>query len=294
MDIFGRRKSYRNDNGELDLQNSIMINSCGYQEFNDTDIETLRAHGRIDYQLIYVIKGKGTFFINNKFVELEEGKFLIYKPKDIQNYKYYSKDKTAVYWVHFTGKSCDEILNRLSIIDDRNYYFVGVDSKSIEILDKIIYELQIKEKIYIEICNAYLMEFLCNLGRLKARFLEGKQNNRSLPIQNIMSVMHREYSKNHDLEYFASLCNLSKYRFIHSFKEYSGISPINYIIKIRIEKAKELLLSSSLNISEISSLVGYENSMYFSRLFKKNNGMSPTEYRKKNHNSNNIKVTIPL
>lgn len=281
IDIFGHRKFYRNDNGELDLENPLMINSCGYQKFDDRDIETLRVNGRVDYQLIYIIKGKGTFLINNKVVDIEEGNFLIYKPNDIQNYKYYLKDNAAVYWIHFTGKCCEEILTKLYLNDDKKHYFIGVDSKSIEILDKIIYELQVKEDLYIDICNACLMELLCNLGRLKASFQEGKQNNRNLVLQNIIRVMHREYNKNHDLEYFASLCNLSKYRFIHSFKEYSGMSPINYIIKIRMEKAKELLLSSSLNISEISSIVGYENSLYFSRLFKKSNGISPTEYRKK-------------
>jgi YesN/AraC family two-component response regulator len=70
--------------------------------------------------------------------------------------------------------------------------------------------------------------------------------------------------------------------FIHSFKSVMKMSPMQYIIALRISTAKGYLENSSKNIAEISYEIGYGNPLYFSRLFRKSTGMTPTEYRKRN------------
>ena len=70
-------------------------------------------------------------------------------------------------------------------------------------------------------------------------------------------------------------------RFIHSFKEVMNVPPMQYIVSLRIAAAKGYLENSNKNINEISNIVGYENALYFSRLFKKHTGMTPSEYKKK-------------
>ena len=67
------------------------------------------------------------------------------------------------------------------------------------------------------------------------------------------------------------------------------MSPMKYIISLRIAMAKGYLENSSKNIAEISSEIGYENALYFSRLFKKYTCMTPTEYRKRNKTSKDVK-----
>ena len=69
--------------------------------------------------------------------------------------------------------------------------------------------------------------------------------------------------------------------FIHSFKEVMNVPPMQYIVSLRIAAAKGYLENSDKNINEISNIVGYENALYFSRLFKKYTGMTPTEYKKR-------------
>ena len=70
--------------------------------------------------------------------------------------------------------------------------------------------------------------------------------------------------------------------FILSFKSVMKMSPMQYIISLRIAIAKGYLENTAKNISEISNEIGYENALYFSRLFRKHTGMTPTEYRKRN------------
>ena len=82
-----------------------------------------------------------------------------------------------------------------------------------------------------------------------------------------------------DMKKYAKELNLSYSRFAHMFTDQIGISPHKYILQYRIFKAAELLMTSSLNVSEISENVGFQDSLYFSRMFRKHMGMSPTEYR---------------
>ena len=68
--------------------------------------------------------------------------------------------------------------------------------------------------------------------------------------------------------------------FIRNFKEYTGTTPTQYLLSLRISNAQSLLESTSFNVTEIAEIVGYNNPLYFSRLFKKQCGVSPTEFRK--------------
>ena len=68
--------------------------------------------------------------------------------------------------------------------------------------------------------------------------------------------------------------------FIRCFKRYMGMTPLQYVTSIRITKAKDLLKNTAFTIQEVGRLVGYENPLYFSRIFKKQTGHSPSEYRK--------------
>ena len=79
--------------------------------------------------------------------------------------------------------------------------------------------------------------------------------------------------------------------FIHSFKNVMKVPPMQYIVSLRIAAAKGYLENSNKNITEIAATVGYDNALYFSRLFRKYTGMTPSEYRKKNkvNSQNNVK-----
>ena len=98
-------------------------------------------------------------------------------------------------------------------------------------------------------------------------------------IENIIRAMNENYHREYSVENYAKMCNLSISQFIRNFKKQTMYSPAKYIEKIRIAKAKELLCSSNLSIAEISSIVGYKDPYYFSKVFKKVASITPSEFR---------------
>ena len=95
-----------------------------------------------------------------------------------------------------------------------------------------------------------------------------------------VSHFHAHYNQGINIEEYARSRGMSVSWFIRNFKDYAGSTPAQYLLSLRISNAQSLLESTSYNVMEIAEIVGYNNPLYFSRLFKKQCGVSPTEYRK--------------
>ena len=99
-------------------------------------------------------------------------------------------------------------------------------------------------------------------------------------MEHAVQFFHENFSADIDISNYAASLHMSTCWFIRSFKQYVGVPPCKYLTSIRINKAKELLESTDCPVSEIGSIIGYENPLYFSRIFKKQTGLSPAAYRK--------------
>ena len=90
------------------------------------------------------------------------------------------------------------------------------------------------------------------------------------------------YQENITLDQLAEVCHVSKYHLAHAFTEEYGISPINYLISKRLTEAEHLLRTTDFSLSLISNTTGFSSPSYFAQIFKKQKGMSPTQFRKQN------------
>lgn len=98
-------------------------------------------------------------------------------------------------------------------------------------------------------------------------------------IEQAKDYIRSNYSRDISLDDVSRVVNISPYYFSKIFKESTGENFIEYLTGIRIDKAKELLGNTELSMKEICAMVGYSEPNYFSRSFKKNVGITPTEYR---------------
>lgn len=105
-------------------------------------------------------------------------------------------------------------------------------------------------------------------------------NNAPKYILDIKSLLDHNYDHSYSLNELAKQYNINKYKLVRDFTNYISISPINYLIKRRIEIAKKLLKTTTLSINEISYSVGIQNPNHFINLFKKTTNATPLSYRK--------------
>ena len=282
MDINVAYIDAENPNVE-DLSVPIKINNCGYYRVHTGPvIETYHPEGRNDYQLLYIAAGKGHFYFKGSKTAtvVEKGNMVLFRPGEEQVYYYYAEDKTEVYWVHFTGWKVEQYLDGYDLPKKENVFFTGVSPDYPWIYNQMIRELQLRRANYEDVNKLFIHHIFLTINRY---IKEGKQTKHETisDIERAVHYFNENYSKPITIEQYAQEHLMSVNWFIHSFKEVMHVPPMQYIVSLRIAAAKGYLESSNKNITEISNIVGYENSLYFSRLFKKYTGMTPSEYKKK-------------
>lgn len=142
-----------------------------------------------------------------------------------------------------------------------------------------IQELQLCRPRYDELISLQLR----NIFVLISRAIMSAKKFSSTSEKEVAFAMHyfrKNYNTEISIEEYSESRGLSNCWFIQCFKEITGSSPLQYILKLRISNAQSLLENTYYTITEIANMVGYTNSLYFSRLFHKYIGMSPKEYRK--------------
>ena len=266
-----------------DLSVPLRINNCGYYRVHTTPIiETPHPEGRNDYQLLYIAAGKGEFYFkgSKEPTIVTKGNMILFRPGEPQVYYYYAVDKTEVYWVHFTGWKVEEYLERYELPHDENVFYTGVSPDYPWIYNQMIRELQLQRVNHEDMISLYMHHIFITINR----YIKERRETKNDTINDIERAAHYfkdNYNKQISIEQYAAEHLMSVNWFIHSFKSVMKMSPMQYIISLRIAMAKGYLENSAKNIAEISNEVGYENALYFSRLFRKYTGMTPTEYRKK-------------
>ena len=266
-----------------DLTVPIKVNNCGYYRVHTTPvIETPHPEGRNDYQLLYIASGKGYFYFkgSKEPTVVTKGNMVLFRPKEPQVYYYYAVDKTEVYWVHFTGWKVEEYLERYELPKEENVFFTGVSPDYPWIYNQIIRELQLQRENYEDMIRLFLRHIFLTINRY---IKEGKQtkNDTINDIERAVHYFNENYSKPISIEQYASEHLMSVNWFIHNFKNVMKIPPMQYIVSLRIAAAKGYLENSNKNITEIANTIGYDNALYFSRLFRKYTGVTPSEYRKR-------------
>jgi len=247
------------------------------------------AAGRIlhEYQLIYLIKGEGTFqSAHYGAVRVTAGNIIMLFPEEWHTYQPDKKKGWEAYWIGFRGSNIDRLM--------RHYFF----SKDQPVLD-----IGFNENVVglyrqgIDIANYQRTAFqpmLAGIAQLMLGSVYYIDKNNSFRDKDILTkidqarVLIREnLTTEQTFEQIACQLNMSYSWFRRLFKQYTGFSPTQYLLEIKIQKAKELLASTTMPIKEIAYELNFESPGYFITFFKSKIGISPKAYRGKVHNNLN-------
>ena len=272
---------HKNRRDFKDKKSPLFVGSCGTYRLKTVEkLPTHRPRGRLDFQLIYIASGKGEFYFHGKKEIVNAGNMVIYRPKEEQRYYYYGVDQTEVYWVHFTGNNVKNILRKYGISDNTRIIYTGISIEYKNLFMSMIEELNLQRISYEEMLVNYFIILLIHLHRLTLQKPRKKNLQNMNEMEQAAQYFRMHYNKPISIENYAASHNMSISWFIQNFRQYANTTPAQYIQSLRVTNAKMLLETTSYNITEISNLVGYENPLYFSRFFRKQCGMSPSQFRK--------------
>lgn len=272
----------QNDEIDANIENlevPLQVNACGfYRLIRKTSMSVLRPNGRYDYQLLYVASGKAWFTFDSTPLEAPVGSMVIYPPEYKQQYIYYQKDHSEVYWIHFTGAEVQKLLDAYKL-PLHQILQIGISIQIQELFQTIIRELQVTRIYRDDFLALKLRELFLLISRSLSRKVSDTGQQQAI-MEEAVRYFNENYYRNIEIQTYASQLHMSTCWFIRSFRQYMGMPPLKYLTTIRTNRAKELLEGTAYTISEVGSIVGYDNPLYFSRIFRNETGMSPKQYRK--------------
>lgn len=264
-----------------DKSKPLIVGSCGtYRLRTKEKLPTWRPRGRLDYQLLYVASGKAHFFFGEEEQIVSAGHMVLYPPRQEQHYEYYAKDKPEVYWVHFTGGNVRNILKHFDIPVDGTVFYSGAPSAYQQLFKEMIHELQTCRVGYQELLEMYLRQIFLSIQRTRQEQKPTVNTFIQEEMDHAMRYFQEHYNESIMIEDYAQSRGMSVSWFLRNFKQTTNTSPMQYVLNLRINNAVSLLESTNYNVTEIGAIVGYDNPLYFSRIFKKQKGVSPSDYRK--------------
>ncbi len=255
----------------------LEINNCNVQKLKQKRTTILRERGRVDYYILYVLRGSCEVLDSGRIYTVGAGNLILYAPGERQEYRFTGEEDAETAFVHFSGTACEEILTSCGFLG-RRVIFIG-DGKPARIIRDTVEEFCLKKPFFEEQTAALFLHFLSVAARRASYHEEGVNVGLQHSVDEVLRYMHTHAGENRDVAFFAAMCHLSEGRFAHVFKSCTGASPKQYMIKIKVAHAERLLATTNLTLAEIAEAVGIEDLNYFSRLVKKHTGRSPRELR---------------
>lgn len=233
-----------------------------------------RPNGREDWLLFYVAAGS-EHFLSPHPQQLQEGGFILFRPGEAQEHVHDTEQTGEFLYIHFDAPAELDLLS----LKSATCYQAPPSAEVRDLFTRVITELQERSPAFEAICAVTLLEILARLSREIAHAHIQRERHKD-KIATVIQLFGREYSGQRPLSEYAALCHMSKFHFLRVFKETTGLSPIAYKNKIRLEHARHLLEDQSLPVQEIAAQLGYGSPAHFCEAFKRYFAISPSQYRK--------------
>lgn len=249
-----------------------------------------------NYEMVYMKKGYAVFEISGNPVNLGPNDIVVIKPMQYHKFTVKSENGCEFIVLNFTFENringefsevpLEDFLNFVSSKETGPYITLKVSQKNeiVVLLNRILKERDSSEPGSEFLNYLLVMELFVLLSRALKMEWENSIKSKSPKLKELINIsinfIHTNFERDISLGDIAGFVFLSPSYFTRAFKEETGMSPISYLLKVRIERAKELLEDTGLKISDIALNVGFSNQQRFNEMFKKYTKHTPLQYRK--------------
>ncbi|HMI03097.1 MAG TPA: AraC family transcriptional regulator [Pedobacter sp.] len=232
-----------------------------------------------EYQLIYITKGVGYFESENCSENITEGSVILLHPEQRHRYKPDFETGWNEFWVGFKGIFMDNIVAKEYFDPAKTVFNVGFNGTILSLFNDIL-KFSTEEKPGYQQAISGAVIYL--LGLLHSEHQQDTLLEKDIieeTVDKARLIFRERINENVTPEKVAEELKVGYSWFRKIFKKYTGLAPGQYLIQLKIQKAKELLADPSKRVKEIAFELDIESSFYFSRLFKDKVGLTPVEYR---------------
>lgn len=239
-----------------------------------------RSEGVGQAIFIYCVRGSGWCEIAGERHSIHAGEVLVIPPHTGHTYGSDGKNPWTIHWFHAQGKSIASFLTELNVPTVRPVVFLGDDAQVLAIFEEV---LDILEHGYTPQQMIHAAHALAHLLAVMIRHRHEnwrKQPDARQKINRTLAYMKEHLGQPLRLDRLAAMANLSRSRYAALFKAQTDFAPIDYFIRLRMHQACQWLDTTNFSVKAIANRLGYDDPLYFSRVFRSVNEVSPIEYRR--------------
>ena len=242
----------------------------------------LVAHGHEGYELLYYIEGSVRIRLNNRWFSAGPGDLVIFHPRVVHR-EYEEPGINRKICLRFKSAQVAQAVSFPPHTRHNPVVNLPWKDRFQNIFEQIVLEHKGVDKWSKSLISTYMAQFLVLLWRALKHGRKGAGNparDHHQRVGQVIDTIHRNVTGELSLASLAATACMSQSHFAHVFKQIIGQPPRQYIIQSRIEKARELLGTTSHSARTIGRMLGWSDPVHFNRIFKKECGLTPGEYRK--------------
>ncbi len=235
---------------------------------------------RDHYLIHYILEGEGYYLVNGKRYNIKKNQGFLICPNTLTYYEASSENPWSYVWIGFNGLKAKKYLNSANLNEDNLIFEYSKDNNTLRSYINEILKLKnmsFQNKLKTEgLLYLFLSELVENATYKKPMI----ENQTDIYIRKAIEYIEHNYINDIKVIDIANFIGINRSYFFTIFKKKLDVSPQEFLLKYRMEKAYTLLEDDKLSISDIARSVGYKDPLGFSKIFKKVNGVSPKLYRK--------------
>jgi len=237
--------------------------------------------GRIltEFQILYITRGKGIFESKETGrKKVAEGSVIFLFPGVWHRYMPEQNTGWKEHWVSFNGTLPATFLNNKILSPENAIIEIGLNEEIVNLYQQIMESIESEKIGYKQIIASLTYQIIAQIyAANRSKKFSGKESETAITRAKIF--MADRIDKRINLKKMASELGVGYSWFRRMFRHHTGLAPAQYFLELKLNKAKDLLVSTSLSVKEISVMTGFDSQFYFSKFFKNRMGISPSKLR---------------